>query len=336
MGLGRLIVGTFAVVAVGFTPPAFVSAQEPYQFEISPSIRGVLPDSSIKEVQSALEPLHIVTSILQASSQAEPKELARAADLSRRTLSLIESRSLTLRMYDPLALFWTNLISDGWFVAGWVDLESGDLTAAESYLRASWWLSQDRSSGLQLARLLEAKGDRTAATHLLELVSVCNIDNPMGLMGSSFPTNDDVKKSYQRLTGKPLPDSVEKRKEFQNELGRQWGALSVLPSTRLDGNAIFLVSVKRGGKLKAEWYLNDEVLAPLASALETRTIDSIFPSGSNVSLLREMYVSCTPEKGCKGNLRTPSFLDFPGSHVDWKTFSPGDPTPYRLAFIRLE
>jgi hypothetical protein len=251
-------------------------------------------------------------------------------------LGSIESRSHTIQADDPLSLFWTNVISDAWFVTGWAALESGDRVSAESYLRASWWVSRDKSSGLELARVLEANGDQSQAAHLLELASVAHLDNPMGLMGSSFPTNDDLAEKYRYLTGRMSPDSKEQLKAFGDELTRQNSIPSIVRSTNLDGNAVFLISLSAGGKSKAKWYLNDEAVAPAASAFESHSFETFFPNGSKAVLIREVYVSCAPAKGCSAYLHPPTDLDFPGSHVNWNVFSPNNPSPFKTANIRLE
>lgn len=329
----------FRVRAIATVLFAFISgltwAQAPYEFQMDPSVKGILPDTSIKEIQKALEPLHAVTSILQTLPRS-PEQIAQALDLSRKTLDSIESRSQTLHTDDPLALFWTNVISDGWFVMGWAALESGDQVSAESHLRASWWVSHDKSSGLQLARVLEAKGDKSEAAHILELASVVRVDNPMGLMGSSFPANDDFAENYKRLTGRMLPEDGEQLKKLRDELSQQNSIPSLLHSTKLNGNAVFLVSLSPGNQSKATYYLNDEELAPAASALGSHVFEQSFPNGSTATLLREVYVGCSPGKGCSAYLHPPTNLDFPGSIVNWKVFYPKSSIPFKTANVRLE
>ena len=330
------LISRAAVVVLILGSAALVHTQAPYEFEISPGVRGVLADSSLKELRIALEPLRAATSILQTSPRAEPEQLAHALDLSRKALDSIESRSLTIQTDEPLSLFWTNVLSDAWFVTGWAALESADQVSAESYLRASWWVSRDKSSGLELARVLEAKGDQSGATHLLELASVTPLDNPMGLMGSSFPTNSDIAEKYGQLTGRSLPDSREQLKALGDELTLQNSISSLVHSTKLDGNAVFLISLRAGERHKAKWYLNDGSLAPAASALEAHTFETFFPIGSKAALLREVYVSCAPANGCSAYLHPPTDLDFPGSRVNWKVFYPSSPIPFKTANIRLE
>jgi hypothetical protein len=336
MRLGRLIVLACAFVTLAFRIPVFGQSQAPYEFEMNPSVRAVLPDDSIKELQAALEQLRAATSVLQADPHANQEQLAHASDLSRRAMGSIESRSLTLRIDDPLALFWTDLLADGWFVTGWASFESGDLASAESYLRASWRLSHDKSSGLQLARVLEAKGDKSMAAHVLELASVAAIDNPMGLMGSSFPASDDIAREYSHLTGHAPPDSRDKLKELKVELDQQSGDPTFIRSTKLDGSAIFLVSIGSEGPTKAIWYLDDDALAPAASSLEAHSFEPVFPIGSKAKLLREVYVNCSPGKGCTAFLRTPAVIDFPGSRVNWSIFSPNSAIHFKSVNVRLE
>ncbi len=322
------------VFAIGSGAPAYTQA--PYEFELTPGVRGVLADSSIKELQMALEPLRAATLILQANPKAKPDELVHALEISRKALDAIESRSQTIQADDPLSLFWTNVLSDAWFVTGWAAFESGDQASAESYLGASWWVSHDKSSGLQLARVLEAKGDRSGATHVLELASANTLDNPMGLMGSNFPTNSDLAEIYKLLSGHVLPDSREQLKALRDELSQASTIPLFIHSTKLNGNAVFLVTLSAREQSKAKWYLNDESIAPAASPLELHKFATSFPIGSAAFLQREVYVSCDPAKGCSGYIPAPTDLDFPRSRVNWSLFDPGGSIQYKIANIRLE
>jgi hypothetical protein len=311
-------------------------AQEPFEFEMNPSVRGVLSDDSIKQLQETLKPLHAVSLALRADSKAESKKASEAFNQAKQALDSVEAKSFLLQPDDPLALYWTNVLSDAWCVTGWAALESGDLDEAEAYLLASWRLSQDRTSGMYLARVLEAKGKKEDSARIYELASVSHLDNPMGLMGSSFPTNDELADSYKRLTGHALPDSKDQIKQLENKLSQPNSIPSLIQSTRLNGNAVFLVAFRSGEPGKATWYLNDEALAPVASALDAYPFQSFFPIGSKAKMLREVYVSCGQGKGCSAYLHPPANLDFPGSRVNWKVFYPNSPIPFKTANIRLE
>jgi hypothetical protein len=251
-------------------------------------------------------------------------------------LDSIERKSLVLQPDDPLALFWTSVLSDAWCITGWAALESGDLPQAETYLSASWRLSQDKTSGMELARVRAAEGKTAEAMHLYELASVVHIDNPMGLMGSSFPTNDEIAEKYRLLAGHALPDSKDQIKRLEDEVGQQNSIPEFVHSTKLAGNAVFLVTFRAGQSNKASWYLNDQALTPAATALESPSLESFLPTGSKANLLREAYVSCGPAKGCSAYLRPPTDMDFPGSRVNWKVFYPSSSIPFKTAEIKLE
>ncbi len=301
---------------------------------------GILSVEIENQIQAALLPLREVSEILEANPRAAPDSLAKAVEVSRRSVASIEAKTSALSADDVRSLFWTPVLSNAWCVAGWAALETRDLATAETYLRASWLVSQDKTSGFLLAQLLDAKGDKAEAAHLYDLAGVARADNPLGLLGFSFLTNYQTEEGHAKWALKLLPDSIPSAKEYKSPLRGELSKFNEVRlfahPTKLDGTALFLVSFEPGKPTKALWYGDDAPLASLAHTIEMHTFAPTFPADSKARLLREIRVVCKPETGCSAYFQLPTRIDIPSTEVNMDIFAHGRLKGMKMVSVQLE
>lgn len=136
-----------------------------------------------EEANKLLQPLRDASVILGADATPSATDLAKATALSRQAVDAIEAKTLQLPIDDARSLHWTRLLSAAWSTMGWASLESHDLATAETYLRAAWRASQDRLTGYQLGRVLEARENKAAAAHQYELAHITGVEDSRRIHG---------------------------------------------------------------------------------------------------------------------------------------------------------
>jgi hypothetical protein len=306
----------------------------------SDQFTGILPDEARRQLGAELDLLREATGILEADPPISPDKLSKATDLSRRVLTSIEAKTTTLPVDDARSLFWEAMLSDAWCVAGWTAIENNDLSAAENYLRSSWQVSQDKTSGYLLARTLEAKGNKIGAAYLFGLASVARTDNPLGLLGFSFLNNYQTEKDFRKWALKSLPTSIPTPQEYEDprraEIGKQDKVQLFVHPTKLEGTALFLVAFETGKPIKVNWYGDDAALAPLAHTIESHSFASVFPKDSRAQLLREVRVVCKTDTGCDAYFQMPTRIDIPATSVNTDILKPPLVKGIKMITVQLQ
>jgi hypothetical protein len=208
------------------------------------------------------------------------------------------------------------MLDNAWVALGWAALESKDVATAETYLRASWQNTQDQMAGFQLARLLDAKGEKVAAAHLLELAYVTGISDELAEhVAASYKLHDRIAATYLKITGKPLTATSLNRGQYNGSLRAQLdkdiefhGYTKV---SKLTGEALFSVAYEEGKPVKARFFNGDKALAPMTAILEVHRIPVSLPQGSKARLLREVRLICAPYGGCDAYMLLPSNIQIP-------------------------
>ena len=207
------------------------------------------------------------------------------------------------------------MLAQAWCVRGWAELEEKHLPAAENYLRAAWQLGQDRMSGYQLGRLLEAKGNKTSAAHLLELAHVTSIEIVRNMnLNSDHKLNEHIGDAYKKITGKELTSTPLNHGEYNGslraELDKDHEIHGYIKSSKFNGQAIFTVAYEDGKPVKAYYLEGDESLAHLTAMLENHRFQVEVPTGSKARLLREVRLICSPYGGCDAYMLLPNSIMF--------------------------
>jgi hypothetical protein len=297
-----------------------------YQTLISPPGRAIAQDwqnrivgmtapekAWLDEMLAAMQPLRDATAILQADPPPSLEDIAKAAELCRKTVDEFEEKSLTLHPDDPRALYWARMLGHAWSTLGWSALESKDLPLAENYLRAAWQLSQDQMTGYQLGRLLEAKGDKVAAAHQYELASATALH-------PDYDVHDRILDSYQKLTGKPLTATSLNHGQYNGslraELDKQIEIRGFTPTSKLTGQALYTVAYEVGKPIKAYFLNGDKGFASMAATLRGNRFPVTMPSGSKARLLREVRLICSSYGGgCDAYMLLPTAIVIPAANM---------------------
>jgi len=302
------------------SPPGQAPVQTP---EIHFMGIGATDQKLLDEMRATMQPLRDATAILQADPTPAPEELAKALALCRKTVEEFEAKSLTLPAEDAHSLGWARMLGNAWSTLGWAALESKDLPTAENYLGAAWHLNHNMTTGYLYGKLLEAKGNKAEAAHQYELASVANGGNSfVDGSYSSYNVWDRIRDAYRMLTGKPLNASALNHGGYSGslraQLDKETDFRGYTPTSKITGEALFIVSYEPGKPVKARFLQGDEVIASMAAVLERRGFNSNFqPSGSSARLLREVRVVCSEYGGgCDVYLLLPTALQIPATSAE--------------------
>jgi hypothetical protein len=286
--------------------------------------------------------LHDAVKTLESDPPASPDQLAKAVEASKKAADDFDAKTLTLPPDDAHSLYWTQMLAFAWCVRGWAALESKDLPTAENYLRAAWRLSQDKTSGYQLGRLLEAKGNRAAAAHQYELAHAASAGNWFGSGSAYLPhgINDRIVESYRKFTGKDLTSSALKLTQYngslRQELDKEFEIRPLTRTSKLTGEAMFTVAFETGKPPKAYFLNGGKGFEPLQSALQTHPFSPILPAGSKARLLREFRLLCTPYAGCDAYILLPTAIEYTARQVSIDLTPPPPPPGTKVIHIPSE
>jgi transglutaminase-like putative cysteine protease len=275
-----------------------------------------LTNGDLEEMRAATQPLRDAISILATNPPPTPDDLAKALDLCRKTVNEYEARSQALPPDDPHSLHWARMLDNAWSILGWAALESKDLPTAETYLRASWQNTQDQMAGFQLARLLEAKGEKAAAAHLLELAYVTGVNDELGEHAAvDYNLHDRIAEAYHKITGKPMTATSLNRGQYNGslraELDKDIEIHGYTKSSKLNGEALFTIAFEEGKPVKARFFNGDKAFESVATVLEGHRFPVALPQGSKARLLREVRLICAPYGGCDAYMLLPNNIQIP-------------------------
>jgi hypothetical protein len=302
---------------------------------------GVPTDEMKEQLLAAIQPMHEAEEILEADPSASPEDLAKAVALSRKAVDDIEATTLTLPEDDPHSLFWTQALSSAWCMLGWSSLEIKDLATAENYLRAAWRLSQDRTSGYQLGRLLEMKGDKSTAAHQYELAHVTNINNSFGgFLYSNYNLEGRIADGYKRVTGMQLTSVALNHGQYNGslraELDKQIEIRAFTRTSKITGEALFAVAYEAGKPVKVRFLDGDKKVESMASSLEKRPLGVLLPASSKARLLREVRLVCSQYGGgCDAYMLAPTEIKIPAGQSTQNITLPIAPNGTKTVRVEL-
>lgn len=300
---------------------------------------GALTDEARQQLLTAIQPLRDATDILESDPSPNAENVARAVELSRKSLEDIEAKTLTLHADDAHSLYWAQVLAYAWCARGWAALEAHDLTTAEVYLRAAWRLGQDRMSGYQLGRALEAEGKKVAAAHQFELAHATGIQNPLGsFLATNYNLDDRLAAAYQRVTGRELRSASLNNGQYQGslraELDKDEEIRQIIHATKLTGSGLYALAFEEGKPVKANLLHGDKGFEGVTATLQTHSFPPALPAGSKARLLREVRLICTPWAGCDAYLLLPTSIEIPATNVVTDITPPGAPKDTKT--IRIE
>jgi hypothetical protein len=259
----------------------------------------------IQKMAVQLQPVRDAMTTLAATPKAPDVDRIRATASCRNVVNNLETQSRDLNVGDSKSLYFAQSLALAWTCLGWGSLETREQGTAEIYLRAAWQASQSALAGYELARLLEVKGDKAGAAHLYELVSVASVGELQ-----TAPTGMDlhqlVTDGYKNLTGKELTATPLNKGAYNGsllqELDRMHGIKQYIHTTKLSGNAYFVVAYEDGKPPKATFLGGEKAMAVLAPTLESGRLSGGLPIRSRAKLLREVQMVCSPYAGCDADI----------------------------------
>jgi tetratricopeptide (TPR) repeat protein len=269
--------------------------------------------STLKDTHAAI--LNSVAYTLAESST----QLDLAKQYAEQAVAELDARSRQAADSDETGMEVTYQFSLVWDTLGWVYFQMGDLSRAESYVRAAWILGQEGIVGNHLGQIYEKQGKKKEAAHTYELAFAARptpsvgitAGPPWGFAKVYTANRDDILSRYERLTGKkpfsgtkrlpngqwtPMPEE-ELRRMRETKLGNQADLL---------GSAEFSI-VFASGKVESVRYVSgNESLKSLSEKLAGADYQVEFPSGSTAKIVRRVTVSCYLSVGCKALMLPPS------------------------------
>jgi len=319
------------------SPPGSLDANKKFDVSGLPQFTQGRSDSSPSnelraELLNAMQPVRDATAVLEAATPATADDLAKATSLAHKAVDGIEAKTLTAPADDAHSLYWSQLLAYGWSTLGWAALESKDMATAETYLRAAWVLGQDKMSGYQLARLLEAKGDKAAAAHLYELANIGSEGNSLGgFLYPNYKVQDRIPESYKELTGNPLTATALNHGQYNGslraELDKEIEIHGFTKVSKLNGQGLFALVYEAGKPVKAHLLNGEKGFGTMAAVLEAHKFPVVLPTGSKARLLREVRLICSSYGGgCDAYMLLPTSIQIPPTVITPANAPPGTKT----------
>lgn len=308
----------------------------------SPSLHFALASAYLKagQKQEGVAELREAVEGKYASKEMDPSTLNQAAyalaesntelDLAKRyaekAVAELEVRSATHHDDDGIALPLAAKISAAWDTLGWVYFQLGDLPHAESYVRASWLLSQRQTVGYHLGQIYERQGRKTEAAHTYQLAMSTQPQMPQMLSRAGVKAyqneQNQIRARYENIAGKSRPIEIKRLPNGewtltpQEELGRMRKIRVTspnAPSVVADVSIVFSPA-----KVIAVRYDDDDAVKQIIGRLENAKYNVAFPTGSAATLVRRATVVCTKGSGCDVVLH-------PAESDNASGFSPSNP-----------
>ena len=230
-------------------------------------------------------------------------DLPKALEYAQRAVDEEEKQSHNVELSNLLSddLACTQRLGYIWDTLGWIHFRLGHLEQAESYIRASWLLSQEGLVADHLGQIYEQQKQNEKAIHLYRLA----LATPEAHSSSS--SWDETRHRLEHLTGEKsqaVPDLL------------RWdssaGELSELRSAKLErlvpgpATAEFFLLFGPGPKIEdAKFISGSEGLKSADRAISVAKFDVAFPVGSSAHLVRRAILTCSNETGCAAVLLTP-------------------------------
>ena len=233
--------------------------------------------------------------------------LPRALEYAQRGVDEQEKESHHVELSNLLSddLACTQRLGYLWDTLGWIHFRLGHLQQAESYIRASWLLSQEGLVADHLGQVYEQQKQNEKAIHLYRLA----LATPEA--HSSGGSWDETRHRLERLTGEKaqaVPDLL------------RWdssaGELGELRSAKLErlvpgpATAEFFLLFGPGPKVEeVKFITGSEGLKSAGGALSGAKFEVAFPAGSSAHLVRRAILTCSNETGCAAVLLTPDTVN---------------------------
>jgi tetratricopeptide (TPR) repeat protein len=222
-----------------------------------------------------------------AETNTEPALAKEMADLA---IADYEERlkSATISGANSEHFTTVNSLGATWDTAGWAAFQTGNLVAAEKYVRAAWMLQQYAGVADHLGQIYERQGKKAEAIRAYQLALAAKSDLPetrerLAKLGGkpdnrpnlrrgnpADPAPVDAMEELSRLRSIPLPELTYKR-----------------------GSADFFVLFSPSTVEDAQYIRGDEELKGAVTALRKATYNMPFPDQGPEKIVRRGILSCS-------------------------------------------
>ncbi len=203
-----------------------------------------------------------------------------------------------------------------WDTMGWIHFQQGDLTKAESYVRASWLLEQDSLVGEHLGDIYEKMGKNSEAARTYKLALAATSGTIVGFSPTDRikayqKRTDELKSRYQKLTGTKPTNEIRRLPNGQwtlsaDEQLQQLRELKFDNARKVSGSSEFVIAFKPGEIDSVNYIGGDEELKVLEEKLKSLHFQVTFPTPSAAILVRKAQVECRPTSSCTVKLMRPN------------------------------
>lgn len=230
--------------------------------------------------------------------------LPKALEYAERAVDQQEHQSHDIKLAALLTedLDCTMKIASFWDTLGWVEFRLRHFDRAESYLNASWLLSQMAVVADHLGQVYEQEKKTDKAIHMYRLA--------MATPDGRAAAGDEPKNHLEHLGVKQPPSP------FGDHRSGDADELSQLRTVKLrkfapkiptgSSTAEFFLLFDSSGKAEeASFISGSESLRSATGALTDATFQVTFPEGSSARIVRRVILMCSKISGCQAVLYTP-------------------------------
>lgn len=193
----------------------------------------------------------------------------------------------------------TMKIASFWDTLGWVEFRLGHFDRAESYLNASWLLSQMAVAGDHLGQVYEEENKTDKAIHMYRLA----VATPEGRAAAG----DEPRKHLEHLEGKQPSSPFADRSGVELSQLRTVKLRKFAPEIPATGaTAEFFLLFDPAGKVEGASFISgSDSLRPATEALTEAKFQVTFPQGSSARIVRRAILMCSRISGCQAVLYPP-------------------------------
>ncbi len=233
--------------------------------------------------------------------------LPQALEYAQRAVDEEETESHSMELANLLSedLASTQRLGYLWDTLGWIHFRLGHLERAESYIRASWTLSQFGVVGDHLGQVYEQQKKTEEAIHMYRLA----LATPEA--HASDDTWDETRHRLEHLTGEkaPMAPSLLRWDSSADELS-QLRSVKLKRIVSGPATAEFFLLFGPGPKIEGVKFISgSEELKPADHELSEANFHVALPEGSSAHLVRRAILTCSNDAGCAAVLLTPDIVN---------------------------
>jgi len=234
-------------------------------------------------------------------------DLPKALEFAQRAVDEQEKDLHNVELSNLLSedLLGTQRLGYLWDTLGWIHFRLGHLDQAESYVRASWTLSQFGVVGDHLGQIYEQQKKTQEAIHMYRLA----LATPEA--HSSDDTWDETRHRLEQLTGDKVPTApgLLRWDSSADELS-ELRSVKIKRPVAGPATAEFFLLFVAGPKIEDVKFISgSKELEPAGHELSEASFRVALPQGSSARVVRRAILTCSNAAGCTAVLLTPDVVN---------------------------